>query len=371
MDLTKKDRIWLNTRVIGHNGLELPEDMGPDAVYACPTNAERNAITAGNFRQHIKKTHPEVSSTCEPPKHTIIIEAAIRFSSKEKLNKDLNNVLRYRIITTCGDANVRHGYKCIDPALCIYIGAYLICVISNKSLTEKVPRGNGTLCRVVSLKLKTNAQSYRWKNYYGRKVWSVCAEDVEWIECEHVVKTGTIVKLELRLKELTHKLISSSKKITRRNLTRKTKKTKARLVQQSLTRRFRLLPERLTCKVSVKPHPLATRKEDYACQVTQIPVNNSDATTGHKLQGMSKDTVIITSWPPLNNMIFTNWEYTVLSRARTLNGLFIFQPIDMDKSFKPTDELKQYLRRAKNLQNKVLNRRKQLLDDLRKNMDNK
>jgi hypothetical protein len=29
----------------------------------------------------------------------------------------------------------------------------------------------------------------------------------------------------------------------------------------------------------------------------QIPANSNDATTGHKLQGMSKDAIIVSSWP--------------------------------------------------------------------------
>ncbi len=44
-----------------------------------------------------------------------------------------------------GDANAMMGTKHIDPALCIYLGAYLMC-IDNKHLTDQVPRGNGTLC---------------------------------------------------------------------------------------------------------------------------------------------------------------------------------------------------------------------------------
>jgi hypothetical protein len=72
------------------------------------------------------------------------------------------------------------GTKHRDPALCIYIGAYLIC-IDNKHLKDKVPRGNGTLCRVPSVKLRENAPSYIWNNYYGKKVWSVNAKDVEWV----------------------------------------------------------------------------------------------------------------------------------------------------------------------------------------------
>ena len=60
------------------------------------------------------------------------------------------------------------GTKHIDPALCIYLGAHLIC-IDNKHLNSKTPRGNGTLCRVLGVKLKQSAPTYKWKNYYGKK----------------------------------------------------------------------------------------------------------------------------------------------------------------------------------------------------------
>ena len=72
-----------------------------------------------------------------------------------------------------------------------------------------------------------------------------------------------------------------------------------------------------------KPSP----KDAPACRMLQIPINLNDATTGHKLQGLSKDIVIITSWP--SGGIFTNWEYVVLSRVRTIKGLFLIRPISM------------------------------------------
>ena len=60
----------------------------------------------------------------------------------------------------------------------------------------------------------------------------------------------------------------------------------------------------------------------YWAYVMQIPINLNDATMGHKLQGLSKDIVIITSWS--SGGIFTNWEYVVLSqpqeRSRTGNN---------------------------------------------------
>jgi hypothetical protein len=88
------------------------------------------------------------------------------------------------------------GTKHIDPALCLYVGAHCIC-IDNKHLKDKVPRGNGTICRVIGIKLKEQPQSYKWKNYYARKVWTVNASDVEWVQCEHINKAETIIQLQV------------------------------------------------------------------------------------------------------------------------------------------------------------------------------
>jgi hypothetical protein len=87
----------------------------------------------------------------------------------------------------------------------------------------------------------------------------------------------------------------------------------------------------------------------------QIPVNSNDATTGHKLQGISKDVIIITSWPTGGlAAMFKNWEYVVLSRVRTISGLFLIKPIDMDKSFKPSEELKKFMERARQKESNMM-----------------
>jgi hypothetical protein len=44
-----------------------------------------------------------------------------------------------------------------------------MCTFGNEHLSEKVPRGNGTTCRLTDVKLKKGAKSLRWKNYYGKK----------------------------------------------------------------------------------------------------------------------------------------------------------------------------------------------------------
>ena len=86
--------------------------------------------------------------------------------------------------------------KHVDPALCLYVRAHVMCTIDNEGLTAKIPRGNGTLCRVVSLKLKDDQTSYMPKNYYGKKVWTVNARDVAYVELEHYPTAERVIALE-------------------------------------------------------------------------------------------------------------------------------------------------------------------------------
>ena len=143
--------------------------MQGDACYACPTNKERNSIHAAIFQKHIQETHTNVTCDEMPPEHTQIIEGNITSSISNTTRQQIGH-LRYRIITSCGDANVMMGSKHIDidPALCIYIGAYLIC-IDNNHLRDKVPWGNGTLCRVLGVQMEENAQVTNGRITMGRK----------------------------------------------------------------------------------------------------------------------------------------------------------------------------------------------------------
>ena len=54
-------------------------------------------------------------------------------------------------------------------------------------------------------------------------------------------------------------------------------------------------------------------------KIVQFGVNSNKATTGHKLQGISLNQMVVRSW----NYSTPNWIYVVLSRVRTLEGLYI------------------------------------------------
>ena len=337
--------------------------MQGDACYACPTNKERNAIQAAIFQKHIQATHPNVTCDEMPPKHTLIIEGNITNSISHTTRQRIDRHLRHRIITSCGDANVMMGSKHIDPALCIYIGAYLIC-IDNKHLTAKVPRGNGTLCRVLGVKLKDNAQSYKWKNYYGKKVWTVNAADVEWVECEHVNKSNVMTQLESQIKELKNELDLPPKnhKSDSKAIKSKIDELNKKLAKEINGGIFKLEPEQFTPEVTVKHYHASSKKIVFRCKMMQIPANSNDATTGHKLQGMSKDAMIVSSWPTGSlAAMFKNWEYVVLSRVRTLSGLYLVKPIDMDKSFQPSPQLASYMDKIRKFEKDMLEKRQQAI----------
>ncbi len=151
------------------------------------------------------------------PDQTLIIKANITSSQAKNSNQKNCKHLRNQIIITCGDANAMMGTKHIDQLLCLYLGAYLMC-IDNKHLKDKVPRGNGTLCQVLDVKLKHNAPSYKCKNYYGRKVQTVNATDVEWVECEHVNKTGLMLQLDTQIHNFTCQLDLATKECQQHKL---------------------------------------------------------------------------------------------------------------------------------------------------------
>jgi hypothetical protein len=127
--------------------------------------------------------------------------------------------------------------------------------IDNKHLKDKVPRGNGTVCQVLDDKLKHNAPSYTCTNYYQRKVWTVNATDVKWVECEHMNKTGLILQLETQIHNVTCQLGLATKEGQphKFQIQSTLEKLKIRLSTKMSNQKFKLEPEYCSPKISVKP----------------------------------------------------------------------------------------------------------------------
>jgi hypothetical protein len=89
---------------------------------------------------------------------------------------------------------------------------------------------------------------------------------------------------------------------------------------------FSIEPRSYTFDTKVpKPKSLQTRDgnhETLRMKATQLLVIVNDATMGHKLQGSSVYNLFIHCWSNVRN-----WDYVMLSRVRTRNGLFLREAI--------------------------------------------
>jgi len=153
----------------------------------------------------------------------------------------------------------------------------------------------------LRVKLRRNGDERRWKNWDGKKVWTVSIDDVEWMELEH------------------YPTLPGAK-----------------------ARTFKLEPRKFSATIKL-PLTGALSTTVGNAKVKQVPVNSNVATTGHKLQGMSKDVLIVNDW----NYRCTNWVYVVLSRVRTLAGLYLMKPLDLERSFNVPQSLIRFEQRLK------------------------
>jgi hypothetical protein len=180
------------------------------------------------------------------------------------------------VMDNCGDSDVITSQnKKVDPALKFYNRIPLM-INTNKDLDKG--RGSGTLCWGIGIKLKkgTKVKSKIWD---GKTIPTVSIDSVEYMLCEH--HKDSIYKIKT----------------------------------------FKIYPEKESVKINLKM--FGNIITIGGVSITQFPVNSNIATTGHKLQGMSKDFLIVHSW----NYTFPNWVYVVLSRVRSLNGLFLCEKL--------------------------------------------
>ena len=67
--------------------------------------------------------------------------------------------------------------------------------------------------------------------------------------------------------------------------------------------------------------------ESFRMKSTQFQIIVNNATTGHKLQGSGVENLFVHNWYYVNN-----WVYVILSRVKTISGLFLRKKLDKDLS---------------------------------------
>ena len=303
-----KDMELINTRVIGPN-LSLPtfeELQGAEITYACYTNADRNLITDNIFASILENRHPTQHESFDIPEQTIMIKGLF---CHPKTNEAKSSSYHNLIHGNCGDDNVQCGNGQniirVDPCLKLFVGCPIM-VSVNDFKKFGVVKGTTGIFKGIVLKDNKTRKVEIWNGY---KVYTVDACDVDYIVCEYRKKKET-------------------------DPTR-TFKVPAKAFE--VTTKFPIQNGKSFLKLAKS-------------RITQFPINNDLATTGHKLQGKTKKYLIVSQF----NYSTPNWIYVVLSRVTTLEGLFLLQPIKSNYNPQPSKLLKEEWKRQRDQEVELL-----------------
>ena len=98
---------------------------------------------------------------------------------------------------------------------------------------------------------------------------------------------------------------------------------------------FKLRPRERSFMVSypMDGELLGKKSANVNMKLTHFPIIGNFATTGHKLQGKTMENLVIAEWRNVEN-----WAYVVLSRVRTLKGIFLLEALPDCISFAPAPE---------------------------------
>ena len=293
--LSNEDRATFNERCIGSNGVNMPDPK--ITRFATYYNKARCSINAEIFKKYLQQHHGKCTETniC---KSAIVIKAnAFWGKSKKALSFEHRKIL----FEECSESDTStHNQQRCDPLLCLFYESNVM-VNENSDVSNGIANGTTCLFKKAHLKPGTILQPIKMHGFW------VNAVNIDQVEC-----------LELEWQD-----------------------------SPKFVGRFQVEPKQQKYLVSfpIKERDKPTTRVKTSIVLEQFPVVINFATTGHKLQGKSLLSLVIAEWSNIKN-----WAYVVLSRVRTLSGLFFTTPIPDNVTFSP-DPL--YLNMMSNLRETI------------------
>ena len=298
---THEDIECLNSRVVDQiatedGTLRLPHDI----AYAVYTNRRRSQINNAVFNNHLQMYHSQTFGP--PPPGTIIIKADnVQWKTNKK---NLNTMALHNLWEQCSDSQVETANsrpKPVDPCLKLHYNIPLM-YTDNDDVENK--KANGTLCRLkrVVLHEHTTDEHIEMTNVNGYYVNTVGISRVKHLLCTYM--------------------------------------------ENGLEKEMEVVPKLSTCRVHMPLSILPGIQQRHYVRIAlnYFPLVVNYATTGHKLQGQTKESLFVKELDYRRN-----WLYVVLSRVKSLNGLFLQLPIDGRKDFRKDNRLHSMMSRFKKL----------------------
>jgi len=294
--LTEEDRGILNSRVIDGDKVKMPDLSA--TRFASWTNVKKSEFNGAVFKDYLSKHHANCTKE-NIPMTAIVIKANAKWA---KSGTPLSFNQRKVLFEECPEGKCKSSTnKYYDPLLCLFFDCHMM---ANDNIDVSNGIANGSIGRFKKIQLIYGAKLIPIQ-LHGFWVYSVDIEQVDWIELEWY--------------------------------------------DSKFEGRFRLKPANPTCTVEYPVVELGMKKYiKVGIKMTAFPANLNHATTGHKLQGKSMDELVIVEWSKRDS---AKWAYVAISRVRTLDGLYLLEPIPEDIDFTPDPE---YLAMMDRLRSNVL-----------------
>ena len=291
--ITQEVREVFNSRVVGRGDVNMPDIV--TTKIATRKNSVRESFNDRVFLDYLERNNPRGSSDCVA-RGAIVIKGDLSWTVT---NAKLSYAERKVVFNHARESDTfvarSSGSKRVAPMLKLFKGCQVMC-LENENVSCGIANGTTALLEQVLLKDGMHPHKIRVNGYY---VWAVRAEEVDCV---------------------------------------KLKWTEDSTFQGY----FYLKPKSQRCKSNVK----IPGKGNTTIHIGlyQVPISVNHATTGHKLQGKTVDSLLVAEWASKN---VRNWIYVVLSRIRSLAQLFLLTPLPEETDEYPDSRISDMLNRLR------------------------
>jgi hypothetical protein len=288
---TLQDIQLINKVCLVNDGSPLP----PGIQVATFANRERDAINTASFEEYCKST----AEGGVAKQALLVFMDNLKLKNNEKVYVPLTNTkIKQRFWEGCGEDDCKRSRGRVDPVLKLYPDCPMM-MTDNENVGAG--RANGTRAKVQQVQLKPGEEAFHVELSNKTKVPVVFASQVESVLLKH--ENNDIAPQEFELK-----------------------------------------PTSFSFEATIIADPNAfdgDEKFTVAMKGNQLPIVSNTATTGHKLQGATVESILVNDWNYQKN-----WAYVVMSRVKTMNGLRIRRKLSEDMSnYKTAKKLEEMLER--------------------------
>ena len=265
--LAETDITTINTNCLVSDTRKPP----PGVQIATHKNVERDAFNSDMYKKYLQVNSTVGGGKVESAIVVIIDNLAMRDRNKQW--KLLSSTHQKVFLETCGEDDCEVSKGRLEPLLKLYYGGPMMYTMNSDVRSGEA---NGSRVLFQELYLKEGLHPFDLEIDGGGVTNAVYASQVHSILVKHENQRMKPECFEVKSMQRTFKAkIKDGKKITKHEM-----------------------------------------------RGTQFPLISNTATTGHKLQGSSLMALLVNRW-----YYGKNWVYVVLSRVRSMAGLYLLQPL--------------------------------------------